>query len=120
MAYGHQAKCRYCRKCFDEGKTLVLRSECPHDHEGAGSGAAGQQQLLMGNAPLEEQQVRNLVPSFLTEAEMNVSVELAGFQEIIPTQSKEMLRSQTLKGFTVCYAARYDVPAECNFQDKCL
>lgn len=53
ITYGHQQKCKYCRKCYDDNKQLVLRTACPHGHEPLPS----QPQMLLGTGPLDQHQV---------------------------------------------------------------
>lgn len=54
ITFGHQQKCKYCRKCYDDNKQLVLRSECHLAHD---NGISTPQPMLMGSIPLEQQQV---------------------------------------------------------------
>ena len=39
ITHGHQQKCRFCRQCYEDSKSLVLRSECPHGHNNAATSA---------------------------------------------------------------------------------
>ena len=43
ITYGHQQKCKFCRKCYEDTKTLVLREQCLMGHNNEQQGTAQQQ-----------------------------------------------------------------------------